>query len=245
MRSESHQKGNERPNNGRKSCADRLRSALASHLARLRAAPGPPIMCRPFRLEPFVIRPTLTASLFLFVVACQGQPDSGTTAANSTPANSTPPASASATPANATTNPAAAEAADADCNLATPLVPGIPGSPGNLVKSERNPNGDSELSVLMRQFVDDLREVRPTLEAGQKVKALLPVHRKMRCAWPTKPEERNQQFDLRAQAYLNAVAAFDRAPGKDTYNAIIAGCIACHSVSCGGPLEFIGEMRWE
>jgi hypothetical protein len=135
-------------------------------------------------------------------------------------------------------------AADADCNLSTPLVPGIPGSPGNLVKSSRNPNGDSELSVLMRQFVDDLREVRPMLEAGQKVKALLPVHRKMRCAWPTKPEERNQQFDLRAQAYLGAVAAFDQTPGKDTYNAIIAGCIACHSVSCGGPLEFIGEMRW-
>ncbi|MFN7590029.1 MAG: hypothetical protein ACK5UQ_16225 [Planctomycetota bacterium] len=206
-------------------------------------------MRRPFRLEPFVIRPTLTASLFLFVVACQGQPESGTTASNTAAANTapanTPPASASATPANATTSPAAMLAADADCNLATPLVPGIPGSPGNLVKSQRNPNGDSELSVLMRQFVDDLREVRPMLEAGQKVKALLPVHRKMRCAWPTKPEERNQQFDLRAQAYLGAVAAFDQTPGKDTYNAIIAGCIACHSVSCGGPLEFIGEMRWE
>jgi hypothetical protein len=216
-------------------------------------------MRRPFCLEPFVIRPTLTASLFLFVVACQGQPESGTTAsntaasntapantapANTAPANTTPPASASATPANATTSPAAMLAADADCNLSTPLVPGIPGSPGNLVKSSRNPNGDSELSVLMRQFVDDLREVRPMLEAGQKVKALLPVHRKMRCAWPTKPEERNQQFDLRAQAYLGAVAAFDQTPGKDTYNAIIAGCIACHSVSCGGPLEFIGEMRW-
>lgn len=206
--------------------------------ARLRVAAGPPIMRRPFRLEPFVIRPTLTASLFLFVVACKGQPESGTTAATSTPAVSTQPA-------NATANSAAAAAADADCNLSTPLVAGIPGSPGNLIKSSRNPNGDSELSVLMRQFVDDLREVRPMLEAGQKVKSLLPVHRKMRCAWPTKPEERNQQFDLRAQAYLGAVAAFDQTPGKDTYNAIIAGCIACHSVSCGGPLEFIGEMRWQ
>jgi len=197
----------------------------------------------PFRLESFVIRPTLTASLFLFLVACQGQPESGTMAANSTPAN-TASTTANA-PANASASPAAAVAADADCNLSTPLVAGIPGSPGNLIKSQRNPNGDSELSVLMRQFVDDLREVRPMLEAGQKVKALLPVHRKMRCAWPTKPEERNQQFDLRAQAYLGAVAAFDQTPGKDTYNAIIAGCIACHSVSCGGPLEFIGEMRWD
>lgn len=185
-------------------------------------------------------------TLFLFplfalaIAACTGKP------AETTPPPSKPtnvPVAPNTTDA-ATTN-VAATAVDADCNLTTPLVPGIPGSPGHLIKSERNPNGDSELSVLMRQFVDDLREVRPLLEAGQPLKKLLPVHRKMRCAWPTKPEERNAQYDARAQAYLAAVGAFDGAPGKDTYNAIIAGCIACHSVSCGGPLEFIDGMKWQ
>lgn len=136
-------------------------------------------------------------------------------------------------------------AADADCNLSTPLVPGIPGSPGNLIKSARNPNGDSELAVLMRQFVDDLREVQPLLEAGQPVKKLFPTHRRMRCAWPTRPEERNQDYDTRAQGYLAAVRAFDDQPGKATYNAIIAGCIHCHAQSCGGPLDFIDGMKWQ
>lgn len=162
--------------------------------------------------------------------ACTGKPET------SQPAE----ADATAPVASATV-----AAADADCNLATVLKPGIPGSPGHLIQSPRNPNGDSELSTLMRRFVDDLQTVRPMLEAGEKVAPLFPVHRTMRCAWPTKPEERNQQYDLRAQAYLAAVTAFDQAPGKDTYNAMIAGCIACHSVSCGGPLEFIGEMRWD
>lgn len=138
-----------------------------------------------------------------------------------------------------------AGADDADCNLSTPLVPGIPGSPGHLIQSSRNPNGDSELSVLMRQFVDDLREVRTLVEAKQPVKKLWPVHRKMRCAWPTKPEERNAGFDGRAQGYLAAVRAFDEAPSQSSYNGMIAGCISCHSVSCGGPLEFIGGMKWE
>ena len=158
----------------------------------------------------------------------------------------TPKAESSATGAtDASASSAAAVAEDADCNLATKLVPGVPGSPGHLVKSSRNPNGDSELSVLMRQFVDDLREVRTLAEAKQPVKKLYPVHRKMRCAWPTKPEERNEAYDGRAQGYLAAVRAFDAAPSQANYNAIIAGCISCHSVSCGGPLDFIDSMKWE
>jgi hypothetical protein len=146
---------------------------------------------------------------------------------------------------SAAPTPPAGVTVEADCNLATALVPGIPGSPGHLVKSARNPNGDSELSILMRQFVDDLREVRVLAEAKQPVKALYPTHRKMRCAWPTKPEERNEAYDGRAQGYLAAVRAFDAAPTQANYNAIIAGCIACHSVSCGGPLDFIDSMKWE
>ena len=132
-----------------------------------------------------------------------------------------------------------------DCTLATELVPGIPGSPGHLIKSTRNPNGDSELAVLMRQFVDDLREARTLLEARQPVKKLHDTHRKMRCAWPTRPADRNERFDSLAQGYLAAVRTFDAAPQQANYNAIIAGCIACHSTSCGGPLDFIDGMKWQ
>ena len=134
---------------------------------------------------------------------------------------------------------------DVDCNLSTPLVPGVPGSPGHLIQSARNPNGDSELSVLMRSFVDDLRNARTLAEAGEKIPAMYPRHRKMRCAWPTKPDERNERFDLRAQGYLGAVRAFDLEPKKSTYNSIIDGCVNCHAQSCGGPLDFIDSMRWQ
>ena len=131
-----------------------------------------------------------------------------------------------------------------DCTLATKLKDGIPGSPGHLIKSARNPNGDSELAVLMRQFVDDVREARTLLEAGQPVKNLYPTYRQMRCMWLTKPDERNANFDGRAIAFLGVVQAYDSKPGKETYNGIINGCIACHSQSCGGPLDFIDSMKW-
>ena len=177
--------------------------------------------------------PALPLRTFLSLVVCFAA------AACSKPseAGANPPAAA----------PAAAAAAydDSDCNFETKLEPGVPGSPGHLIKSERNPNGDSELSALMRRFVDDLREVRTLLEAGETVPKLWPVHRRMRCAWPTKPEERDQAYDQRAQGYLQAVRAFDEGPGKGTYNGMIAGCISCHSVSCGGPLDFIDGMKWQ
>jgi hypothetical protein len=66
----------------------------------------------------------------------------------------------------------------------------------------------------------------------------------MRCAWHTRPEERNAAYDGMAQAYLAAVQAYDADPRRGTYNGVVQGCIACHSVSCGGPLEMIHGMIW-
>ena len=134
---------------------------------------------------------------------------------------------------------------DSDCNLQTVLDPDKPGSPGHLIESERNPNGDSELAVLMRRFVDDLKDARIQVQGGGAVPKLFPVHRTMRCAWPTRPEDRNEGFDARAIAYLGAVRAFDAAPSKETYNAIVSHCVACHQVSCGGVIDFIETLRWQ
>lgn len=142
---------------------------------------------------------------------------------------------------------AAAPAALADdCTLETKLVPGIPGSPGHLIASERNPNGASELATLMRTFVDDWRAARVTLErdAGT-VSAKFPTHRKLRCSWPTDPGDRNPTFDGFAKNYLAAVKAFDAQPGREKYEGVLDACKACHEVSCGGPLEVIEGLRWK
>ena len=121
----------------------------------------------------------------------------------------------------------------------------VPGSPGNLIDSERNPNGESELAHLMRVFVDNLRDARLLVEAGEKAEPMFPVHRKMRCAWPTNPSERDAAYDGRAQGYLTVVSAFDAAPSRQGFNAIIDSCVACHQVSCSGVIEFIDSLRWQ
>jgi hypothetical protein len=202
-------------------------------------------ICHPACFRGHLAMHSIPASLFVLSVLFFGCSKAQLTkAAPPTPAPAivtSEPLEEPAAPKSAST----AAADDEDCTFATPLVAGTPGSPGHLIKSSRNPNGDSELAVMMRQFVDDIREARTLLEAGKPVKALYPTYRKMRCAWMTKPAERNQMFDDRAVAYLGLVKAYDASPSQATYNGIIAGCISCHSQSCGGPLDFIDSMKWQ
>lgn len=134
---------------------------------------------------------------------------------------------------------------DSDCNLETVLDPDKPGAPGHLIESPRNPNGDSELAVLMRTMVDQLKENRLRVKNGESARAMWSTHRTMRCAWPTNPKERNEGYDGRSQSYLATVRAFDEAPSQETYNAVVQGCIACHQVNCGGVIGFLETLRWE
>jgi hypothetical protein len=144
------------------------------------------------------------------------------------------------------TKPTTAPSADPDpdCNLDIPLVPGIPGSPGNLIVSPRNPNGDSELSALMRVCVDDLIAAKQALASGQVPRPMRPTHRRMRCSWHSKEDTRNETFDGLARSYLDAVEGFDRGPSQEQYNAVVQGCVTCHSVFCGGPLDLIEDLYW-
>ena len=142
--------------------------------------------------------------------------------------------------------PAAADPYDdSDCNLQTALDPNKPGAPGHLIESPRNPNGDSELAVLMRRMVEQLKENRLRVKGGESIERMWPAHRTMRCAWPTNPDERNEGYDGRAQSYLATVRAFDEAPSQATYNGVVNGCIACHQVNCGGVIDFLETLRWE
>lgn len=168
-------------------------------------------------------RPLLAASLLL--LGCPSKP-----------ASTPPPAPA----------PKPAPAGEPDCTLETALVPGVPGSPGHLIASDINPNGASELAALMRTMVADWRAVKASLEADAGAdpgKQLHPAHRKIRCAWPTDPKDRDATFDGVAASYVAAVKAFDAAPSRETYGAVIGGCAACHEVTCGGPLEVIEGLK--
>ncbi len=146
------------------------------------------------------------------------------------------------------TQAALAQVLDADtpCTLETKLVPGIPGSPGHLIASSINPNGNSELAQHMRTMQAELKLARAAIEHGDKVGPLWPRFRKIRCAWPTNQADRNPAFDASAQSYLQAVQALDAAPAADSakaYDRVLDGCRSCHEQSCGGAIPAIEALR--
>jgi hypothetical protein len=137
--------------------------------------------------------------------------------------------------------------AEPSCTLDTPLVPGVPGSPGHLIASERNPNGASELATHMRMMVEDVKAARARLEKGEPLPPLRAKHAKLRCAWPTDPSDRNQAFDAMAQTYLAAVAALDEKPAdpKQAYTNVVKACRSCHEATCDGPIAVIDQLALE
>ena len=131
------------------------------------------------------------------------------------------------------------------CTWETPLEPGIPGSPGNLIASEINPNGASELSVLMRKMVDDLREIRQGILNGSPPATYPTDHHRIRCTWPTDPDARNALYDGMATSYLAAYERLREAKDShaDRFDAVIDGCVGCHSNTCQGPIPMIESLR--
>lgn len=133
-----------------------------------------------------------------------------------------------------------------ECTLATPLVPGIPGSPGHLIPSPRNPNGQSELSAHMRRMEADLSAARAALQGGTPVAPMLARHRKIRCSWPTNPSDRDAAFDASARGYLDAVAALDAASPDHkarAYDGVLSACRTCHEHTCSGAIVAIEALR--
>lgn len=144
-----------------------------------------------------------------------------------------------------TAREAPAEAAPA-CTLATPLKPGVPGSPGHLIATARNPNGQSELAALMRTMQADLQAARAAIGRGERVGAMLARHRKIRCSWPTQAADRDQTFDVSAQGYLRAIERLEASPpaaAAAAFDGVLDTCRTCHERVCSGALAAVEALR--
>lgn len=133
---------------------------------------------------------------------------------------------------------------NAQCTINTPLIPGIPGSPTNLITSGINPNGDSELSHLMREMLSDLKRLRSEVVANRQLSPLQSNHARIRCTWPNDPDVRSPLFDSLSATYLAALESLQKkpAPNRHDFNAVVAGCLGCHNSFCPGPIHLIQNL---
>jgi len=108
-----------------------------------------------------------------------------------------------------------------------------------------NPNGDSELAVLMRQMFEEAEKVKEQIKKGEEPKIELD-HAKILSAHATEPEKvATQEFKDFAKMYLANIEQLKKA-NKDNvemvFESLVQSCMSCHAELCPGPMVRIKKL---
>lgn len=108
-----------------------------------------------------------------------------------------------------------------------------------------NPNGDSELAILMRDMFDEGMVIKQSVINGEEPEMKLPYHH-ITTATPTVAgKNATTEYQLFAKAYEASVERFKNATGADrpaAYQNMIDNCMNCHSKICRGPMVKIEKL---
>jgi hypothetical protein len=109
-----------------------------------------------------------------------------------------------------------------------------------------NPNGDTELALLMRAMFDEGMDIKADIESGKHPEINL-EHEKILTAEATQPEEAaSPEFKSLANKYLFAVRQLGAKNNMDAgkkYDDRVQACMDCHRSMCPGPLERIKKLK--
>jgi cytochrome c556 len=111
-----------------------------------------------------------------------------------------------------------------------------------------NPNGDSELAVLMREMMGSASNLREMIKQGNLPDKFPEAFLKIHTAQPTDSDTKKESFDAFASNYISNLQALYSSPKEDltkNYNAVINACASCHSQHCPGPLKAINKLKIE
>ena len=108
-----------------------------------------------------------------------------------------------------------------------------------------NPNGDSELAILMREFAAHTDSVKQDLLNHRTPRPQPANLSHILTAKKTDETIDKQVFDPLARAYIAGVEYFYASKPEeqvDNYNAMVNACINCHQNFCGGPIKRIKKL---
>lgn len=113
-------------------------------------------------------------------------------------------------------------------------------------KITANPNGDSELALLMREMFEEGKAMKQQLKNDEMPTSNV-AFRQITSAHPTNPEETNTpEFEAFSHSYIQAMEELKNAGTVEeatrSYNLVIAACMGCHQTACPGPLPKIRKL---
>ena len=109
-----------------------------------------------------------------------------------------------------------------------------------------NPNGDSELALLMRDMYDDGQRMRVAILNGEPFTSKVDFE-KILTAAATEPEKAaSSEYHAFAQSYIQTMKALqgaDPAKAVALYETMVANCMSCHQALCPGPTMRIKKLN--
>ena len=108
-----------------------------------------------------------------------------------------------------------------------------------------NPNGDSELALLMRAMFEDGMKIKEQIAAGKKPEVTVNFEHIL-SAEPTEPGMKNfPEFRAFAQHYISAMKTLKHSSpetARPAFENMVDACNNCHQMSCPGPLMKINKL---
>ena len=117
-----------------------------------------------------------------------------------------------------------------------------------IVPTQSNPNGDSELALLMREMFEDGLRIKEQIEKGEKPD-ILKKFEAIHTAEATEPEKAaSETYKNFADSYLTALNGLQNADSDelfDAYQGMVQSCMSCHQALCPGPMVRIKKLYLE
>lgn len=108
-----------------------------------------------------------------------------------------------------------------------------------------NPNGSSELSLMMREMYTHTAAARKALDEN-KVAPYPESFLNIKTAKPTDEETKKEYYNTFADLYLQSLENYKNSDKKNlqrNYTALINTCLGCHSSHCPGPVPKIKKLQ--
>ena len=113
------------------------------------------------------------------------------------------------------------------------------------VKASLNPNGDSELALLMRGMYEEADRIKEQIKNNEEVTVELD-HMKILTAHATEPEKaESNEFKAFAQLYLARLEELKKSEKEEKvvlYKSLVESCMSCHQAMCPGPMVKIKKL---
>lgn len=105
-----------------------------------------------------------------------------------------------------------------------------------------NPNGDSEMSLLMRDMVISLDDIRLMIQDNKVNKKLYFDFKEIHKSEVTDSSFLFDGFNLMSKNFSSLLDSLELNVNSKNYNNLIESCLSCHVLVCPGPISKIDKM---